>query len=76
MAATGQAAHNLAAFDQSEKMMEIRNILRVSANEGNASSVISLNNLGTSREAVYIVTLLRKHGYTVDYGEDVIIVKW
>lgn len=75
MAATGQAAHDLAAFDKSEKMMEIRNILRVSANEGNSSSVISFENLGTTRETVYIVTLLRKHGYTVDYGEDVIIVK-
>lgn len=71
----GKAAFDLAAFDKSEKMMEIRNTLRVSANEGNVSTVISFNTLGTSREAVYIVTLLRKHGYTVDYGDNVIIVK-
>ena len=75
MAPQGQASKDLDAFDKSEKMMEIRNILRVSANEGNLSTVISFENLGTSREAIFIVTLLRKHGYKVEYGDDVIIVK-
>jgi hypothetical protein len=75
MQAYGKASIDLAAFDKSEKMMEIRNTLRVSANEGNVSTVISFETLGTTRDSVYIVTLLRKHGYTVDYGDDVIIVK-
>lgn len=75
MAPTGNAADDLRAFDKSEKMMEIRNVLRVSANEGNTSTVISFGNLGTNRESIFIVTLLRQHGYTVEYGDDVIIVK-
>ena len=75
MAAQGQAATDLAVFDQSDKMMEIRNILRISANEGNVSTVIGYGQLGTTRELVFIVTLLREHGYTVDHGENVIIVK-
>lgn len=75
MPAQGQAAIDLDSFDKSEKMMEIRNILRISANEGNSSTVFSFENLGTNREAIFIVTLLRKHGYEVEYGDDVIIVK-
>lgn len=71
----GQAAHDLYTFEKSEKMMEIRNILRISANEGNVSTVISFEQLGNTREAIFIVTLLRKHGYSVEYGDDVIIVK-
>ncbi|ANU13492.1 hypothetical protein B481_2029 [Planococcus halocryophilus Or1] len=75
MAPTGKASDDLRAFDKSEKMMKIRNIMRVSANEGNLSTVISFENLGTNREAIFIVTLLRQHGYNVEYGDDVIIVK-
>ncbi|WP_203334332.1 hypothetical protein [Planococcus beigongshangi] len=79
MQAQGQAATDLDTFDKSEKMMEIRSFLRISANEGNSSSVISFENLGNSREAIFIITLLRNHGYTVNYGkkdDGVIIVKW
>ena len=75
MPAQGQAAIDLESFDKSAKMMEIRNILRISANEGNLSTVIGYESLGTTREAVFIITLLRQHGYTVEHGENVIIVK-
>lgn len=76
MQAQGQAATDLDTFDKSEKMLEIRNVLRISANEGNSSSVISFENLGSSREAIFIITLLRIKGYEVDLGDGVIIVKW
>lgn len=66
---------DLAAFDKSDKMMEIRNILRISANEGNVSTVISFESLGTSTEAIMVITLLEKHGYKVNYGDNVIIVR-
>lgn len=75
VAAQGQAADDLAAFDQSDKMMDIRNILRISANEGNVSTVIGYGELGTSRELVFIITLLRQHGYKVEHSKNVIIVK-
>lgn len=75
MAAQGQAATDLAAFDKSEKMTEIRNLLEISAEEGNVATVFMLESLGNSREAIFTITLLRKQGYTVNHTKDVIIVK-
>lgn len=66
---------DLAAFNQSDKMMNIRNILQASTNEGNLSTVISFESLGTSLEAIMIITLLEEHGAKVEYGNNIIIVK-
>lgn len=75
MTTLGQAAIDLDTFEKSEKMQEIRNILQTSADVGNLATIFAFEYLGTSREAIFIVTLLRKHGYTVEYEDDVIIVK-
>ena len=77
MAAQGQAADDLALFNKSPKMAEVRNVLRISENAGNVSSVFSIESVGSSREYIFIATLLREQGYTVDLniGEGVMIVK-
>lgn len=75
MATTGNAADDLRVFEKSERMTDIRNILQLSVNEGNCFSLISFEQLGTTREAIFIITLLREDGYTVNYLMDEIEVK-
>lgn len=75
MPAQGQAAIDLDTFEKSEKMKEINNILQISCENGNAATIFAFEYLGTSRESIIIVTLLRKKGYSVEYGNNVIIVK-
>ncbi|TWT04632.1 hypothetical protein [Planomicrobium sp. CPCC 101079] len=75
MAAQGQAAVSLATFNTSEKMADIRNIIQISEAMGNIATVFALEYLGSSREAIFIITLLRQDGYTVEHVENAIIVK-
>lgn len=75
MQATGQAAVDLKTFNTSEKMAEIRDIIQVSKEAGNVATVFAYEYLGSSREALYIITLLRTDGYEVEYRKDMIIVK-
>ncbi|AQU79759.1 hypothetical protein [Planococcus faecalis] len=71
----GQAAISLDEFDQSPKMQQILYILKRSIELGNKFTLFSFNELGTSREAIFIITLLNAKGYAVDIGNDEIIVK-
>lgn len=75
MPALGQAAVDLKTFDTSEKMEEIRNIIQVSEEASNVATVFAYEYLGSSREALYIITLLRTDGYEVEYRKDMVIVK-
>ena len=75
MTAHGQAAISLDRFDRSSKMRDILNILKASKEYNNDFTLFSFDELGTSREAIFIITLLRIKGYTVDLGNNEIIVK-
>lgn len=75
MAAQGQAAIELAAFGNSKKMRDIRSILKYSADFGNPFTRFSFDELGTSREAIFAITLLRESGYEIEHGYGYIDVK-
>lgn len=70
MAAQGRAAFTLDQFDRSAKMKEILSML-----EGQKETRIPFDNLGTNREGIFAITLLRIKGYTVDLSDYEIIVK-
>ena len=70
MPAQGQAAMDLDTFDKSEMMKGILNRIKPVG-----MTVFSFDDLGTSREAIFIITLLRIKGYQVDIGDGEIIVK-
>ena len=75
MTAHGQAAISLDRFDRSSKMRDILSILKASKEYNNDFTLFSFDELGTSREAIFIITLLRIKGYTVDLGNNEIIVR-
>ena len=75
MTAHGQAAISLDQFDRSRKMRDILSILKASKEYNNDFTLFSFDELGTSRESIFIITLLRIKGYTVDLGNNEIIVK-
>lgn len=60
MAAQGRAAHDLDTFDKSDLMKYV--MKRVN---GSKQTFIDYMDLGTSREAIYAITLLRIKGFTV-----------
>lgn len=70
MPAQGQAALDLDTFDKSEMMKGI--MQRV---DQPGTAVIGFDDMGTSREGIFIITLLRLKGYQVDIGNGEIIVK-
>lgn len=70
MAAQGKAAFTLSQFDQSTKMNEILSTLK-----GRKETNISFDDLGTTREGIFAITLLRIKGFTVELGDYEIIVK-
>lgn len=71
----GQAAIDLDTFDKSEMMAQIRSTIQEVANTGARSVFIVYELLGTSRETIFIVTLLRNHGYEVQFYPGGISVK-
>lgn len=70
MIAQGRAAFTLDQFDRSPKMEEILSMLK-----GQDETRIPFENLGTSREAIFAITLLRIKGYVVNLADFEIIVK-
>ncbi|MDQ0427715.1 hypothetical protein QOZ98_000540 [Planomicrobium stackebrandtii] len=75
MTAHGQAAISLDEFDQSTMMKQILQLVEASKETGKKQTHFAFDELGTSREAIFIITLLRIKGYTVDLGNSEIIVK-
>ncbi len=75
MTAHNQVAISLDQFDKSNKMLEIMDLLKLSKTLGHDYRVFSFEDLGTSREAIFIITLLKIKGYVVDLGNDEIIVR-
>lgn len=75
MTAHGQAAISLDQFDRSTKMQQVLQLVQASKEAGKEQTLFSFDELGTSREAIFIITLLRIKGYTVDLGDNEIIVK-
>ncbi|ANU28424.1 hypothetical protein [Planococcus versutus] len=75
MTAHNQAAISLDRFDQSLKMQQVLSVVKASKEMKNEDTRFSFEELGTSREAIFIITLLQIKGYVVDLGNDEIIVK-
>lgn len=70
MAPQGRAAFTLDQFDRSPKMKEILSMVN-----GQKETVIPFADLGTNREGIFAITLLRIKGYEVDLGDYEIYVK-
>ena len=75
MIAHGQAAMDLDTFRTSEKMQEIQDIIQASKQEGNVATIFAYEYLGSSRETIFISTLLRLEGYEIEHRLDMMIVK-
>lgn len=75
MPAQGQAAITLDEFDKSEMMNGIRSVIHEVAITGARVVFIVNEKLGTTREAIFIVTLLRIHGYEVEFHQEGISIK-
>lgn len=75
MPAQGQAAVSLEEFDKSAMMDGIRSIIQEVAITGARLVFIVNEKLGTTREAIFIVTLLRIHGYEVKFHQEGISIK-
>lgn len=75
MTAQGQAAISLDEFYKSEMMNGIRSIIHEVAITGARVVFIVNEKLGTTREAIFIVTLLRIHGYEVQFHQEGIAIK-
>gem|GEM_PF-5761548 len=72
----GSAAEHLSALKESRKMAEIMNSLKYAENTGANIAFIVNETLGSIREAVLIVTILRVyHGYEVAFCREGITVK-
>jgi|GEM_PF-5341006 len=70
-----QAVIDLDAFSASEKMAEVYDIIQTSEEDGHLATVFTFEYLGSTREAIFIVTLLRIKGYTVDWKTNEIFVR-
>lgn len=75
MTAQGQAAISLDEFDKSEIMNGIRSIIHEVAITGARLVFIVNEKLGTTRDAIFIVTLLRLYGYEVQFHQEGISIK-
>ncbi|MDE0581521.1 hypothetical protein ON064_00465 [Planococcus sp. A6] len=76
MTAEGLAAAQLATFKSSQKMQEIVKSIQLATNGGAKFAFILNEKLGSTRDAVLIVTLLRiDYHYTVTFHKEGIAVK-